>query len=118
MGGRFSRNKGARFERTLVLKFIDEGYPETERRGWAQRYQAGHPDVIAKDLPYLWVEAKGQEKFLGAKLRKALIQADLDCSGAGKPFEVPGVVSKENHCETYAHIKLTDLLRIIRGEFE
>ena len=74
--------------------------------------------MLVSELPYLWVEAKGQEKFLSAKLRKALIQADLDCTDAGFPFEVPVVVSKESHCEVYATLKLTDLLRIVRGEFE
>jgi len=74
--------------------------------------------VLINELPFLWVEAKGQEKFLSAKLRKALIQADLDCAEAGFPFEVPVVVSKESYCEVYATLKLTDLLRIIRGEFE
>ena len=74
--------------------------------------------MLINELPFLWVEAKGQEKFLSAKLRKALIQADLDCTEAGFPFEVPVVVSKESHCEIYCHIRMTDLLRIIRGEFE
>jgi hypothetical protein len=119
MAGKFSRNKGARFERQLVQIFIDEGWGKgTSRRGWCQRFQSGHPDVLINELPFLWVEAKGQEKFLSAKLRKALIQADLDCTEAGFPFEVPVVVSKESHCQVYATLKLTDLLRIIRGEFE
>ena len=117
MGGKFSRDKGARFERQCVLKFIDEGYI-AERRGWAQRFAKGHPDVLIKDgqLDWLWVECKGQEKFLGAKLRKALLQAIDDCEQAGAPFEVPCVVSKENHCSYYIHLPLDSFFKVLRGD--
>jgi len=117
MGGKFSRSKGCRMERQAVLKFIDEGYI-AERRGYLQRFAKGHPDIIIKDgqLDWLWVECKGQEKFLGAKLRKALLQAEDDCEQAGDPFKIPCVVSKESHCKWYIHLPLDSFFEICRGD--
>ena len=113
--GKFSRNKGARIERQAKLKFLDAGFI-AERRGWCQRFQAGHPDILVKDMPALWVECKGVEKFLGAKLRNALTQAQDDCEQAGAPFEVPCVVSHESGCDWYIHLKLDDFFRAARGD--
>jgi hypothetical protein len=73
-------------------------------------------DMAMEDIPTLWVEVKGVEKFLGAKLRNALEQAKDDCEQAGPPFEVPCVVSHESNSDWYIHIKLDDFFKACRGD--
>lgn len=101
-----SRNKGARFERTLAAKFREYGY--NCRRG--QQYCGANGDADVVGLPYIHAEAKAQERM---QLYDWIEQAKRDA----KEGYLPVVFHKKNHCEILASMPLDVFMEIYR-EFE
>ena len=101
-----SKQKGARFERTLAAKFREYGYEC--RRG--QQYCGANGDADVVGLPYIHIEAKAQERM---QLYEWIAQAKRDA----KNGELPVVFHKKNHCEILASMPLDVFMEIYR-EYE
>ena len=101
-----SRQKGARFERTLAAKFREYGY--NCRRG--QQYSGANGDADVVGLPHIHVEAKAQERM---QLYDWIEQAKRDARNG----ELPVVFHKKNHCEILASMPLDVFMEIYR-EYE
>jgi hypothetical protein len=102
--GKFSVDKGKRFERELVRIFSETVPGARVSRGFQYRDGMDAPDV---DIPGFWLEAK-----VGARVdfRKALRQA----MAAAKLGRWPLVVAKEDHQTPVALIALPDFLPFYR----
>ena len=101
-----SRQKGARFERTLAAKLREYGY--NCRRG--QQYCGANGDADVVGLPFVHVEAKAQERM---QLYDWIEQAKRDA----KNGELPVVFHKKNHCEILASMPFDVFMEIYR-EYE
>ena len=104
-----SKNKGARFERTLASKFRDYGYSEARRTAQYCGNTGDAADVIG--LPGIHVEAKHQEKMC---LYDWIDQAKRDATGTSK---IPAVFHKKNNCEILVTMTLDGFMQIYR-EYE
>lgn len=105
-----SREKGARFERTLAAIFRDYGY--TARRTAQYCGNTGDAsDVVG--LPHIHIEAKHQEKMY---LYDWMAQAKRDSQAGGKG-NLPAVFHKRNNAEILVTMTLEDWMVIYR-EFE
>lgn len=82
-----SREKGARFERTLAKMLRDRGYDQA-RRG--QQYCGANGDADVVGLPFIHIEAKAVEKL---NLYDAMEQSKADSKG----IESPVVIHKKNN---------------------
>lgn len=98
-----SRDKGARFERTLASKLRDYGYEC--RRG--QQYCGANGDADVVGLPGIHIEAKAVEKM---RLYDWMEQAKRDA----KENELPAVFHKKNHAEILVTMTLDDWMQIYR----
>jgi Holliday junction resolvase len=104
MGKINSRNKGARFERTVAEILREYGYEA--RRGQQYCGANGDPDVIS-DFP-LQLECKAVERL---DLYGAFTQAISDAKVTDK---TPAVVHKKNHSEPLITMRFHDLLNLIK----
>lgn len=104
-----SKQKGARFERTLASKFRDYGYGEARRTAQYCGNTGDASDVVG--LPGLHIEAKHQEQM---RLYEWMSQAKRDAEGTGK---LPAVFHKKNNAEILVTMTLDDFMDIYR-EFE
>lgn len=103
-----SRQKGARFERTLAARFREYGY-EDSRRGQQYCGSSGDADVIG--LPGIHVEAKHVEQM---RLYEWMAQAKRDAEGTGR---LPAVFHKKNNAEILVTMEISDFMTLYR-EFE
>ena len=110
-----SRDKGKRGERELAQLFTGEGYP-AKRFGFAQSSCGGvdGADVVCAALPWLHIECKRYNKFMGSKLRAALEQSERD----RKPNTIASVFHREDDSKWYCTMEAVDFFRVLRGEFE
>ena len=110
-----SRDKGKRGERELAQLFTGEGYP-AKRFGFAQTRFGGceGAEVVGEAVPWLHVECKRYQTFMGAKRRAALEQAERD----RKPNTIATVFHREDECKWYVTMEAVEFFRIVRGEFE
>lgn len=92
-----SREKGARFERTLAKKLREYGY--NTRRG--QQYCGANGDADVVGLPGIHIEAKAVEHL---NLYNAMQQAEND----KREGEVPTVFHKKNKKPILVTMKLED----------
>ncbi len=105
MGGRASRQKGARGERALAAE-LREAFPhhaDTIRRGWQSRQGSDDPDVI---FPGYHFESKNTAKpNCLAALRQAIDDA--------KDGNIPIAVLRQARSYPVACIRWEDLLRLL-----
>lgn len=99
-----SRNKGARFERTLASKLRDYGYDC--RRG--QQYSGANGDADVVGLPGIHIEAKNVERM---SLYDWMAQAKRDAAGSGK---IPAVFHKKNNAEILVTLEFDSFMEIYR----
>lgn len=103
-----SKQKGARFERTLASKFREYGY-DARRTAQYCGNTGDAADVIG--LPGLHIEAKHQETM---RLYEWMSQAKRDSEGTGR---LPVVFHKKNNAEILVTMTLEDWFNLYR-EFE
>jgi Holliday junction resolvase len=102
-----SKQKGARFERTLASKFREYGY-EARRTAQYCGNSGDASDVVG--LPGLHIEAKHCEQM---RLYEWMAQAkrDAEANGTGK---LPAVFHKKNHAEILVTMTLEDWFNLYR----
>ena len=100
-----SKQKGARFERTLASRFRDYGY-EARRTAQYCGNTGDAADVIG--LPGIHIEAKHQERM---QLYDWMAQAKRDAAGSGK---LPVVFHKKNNCEILVTMEFEDWMNLYR----
>ena len=105
-----SKQKGARFERTLAGKFRDYGY-EARRTAQYCGNTGDASDVVG--LPGLHIEAKHQETM---RLYDWMDQAKRDAEAAGNG-DIPAVFHKKNNCEILVTLTLDGFMKLYK-EFE
>lgn len=98
-----SREKGARFERTLAKKLKEYGYDA--RRG--QQYCGANGDADVVGLPGIHIEAKAVERL---NIYNAMEQAVND----KKDYEVPAVFHKKNHKPILVTMRLEDWIDLYK----
>lgn len=107
-----SRQKGARFERTLAKILRDEyGYDEARRTAQYCGNTGDASDVVG--LPYIHIEAKHVERL---NIYDAIAQAKRDAKAGGKGL-LPAVFHKKNNCKILVTMELGDFMKIYT-EFE
>lgn len=103
-----SKQKGARFERTLSGMFRDYGY-DTHRTA---QYCGKTGDAADVDgLPYIHIEAKHQERMM---LYDWMAQAVNDSAKTGK---LPTVFHKKNNADVLVTMRFDDWMQLYR-EYE
>ena len=100
-----SKQKGARFERSLASKFRDYGY-DARRTAQYCGNTGDASDVVG--LPGLHIEAKHQERM---QLYEWVAQAKRDSNGTGK---LPAVFHKKNNAEILVTMTLEDWINLYR----
>lgn len=105
MGKINSKQKGARFERSLASKFREYGY-EARRTAQYCGNTGDASDVIG--LPGIHIEAKHQEQM---RLYEWMAQAKRDASGTGN---LPAVFHKKNNAEILVTMTLGDWFNLYR----
>jgi Holliday junction resolvase len=105
-----SKQKGARFERTLASKFREYGY-DARRTAQYCGNTGDASDVVG--LPYIHIEAKAQETM---RLYDWTDQAKRDAEANGKEH-LPAVFHKKNHCEILVTMTFDDWMKLYR-EYE
>jgi hypothetical protein len=100
-----SKQKGARFERSLASKFREYGY-EARRTAQYCGNTGDASDVVG--LPGLHVEAKHQERM---SLYEWMAQAKRDSEGTGR---LPAVFHKKNNAPILVTMELEDFMDIYR----
>lgn len=101
-----SKQKGARFERTLASKFRDYGYHDARRTAQYCGNTGDASDVVG--LPGIHIEAKHQETM---RLYDWMTQAKRDSAGSGK---LPVVFHKKNNAEILVTMELDDWMNLYR----
>lgn len=102
-----SKDKGARFERTLASIFRDYGY-ESRRTAQYCGNTGDASDVVG--LPGIHIEAKHQEKMY---LYDWMEQAKRDAENGGNG-NMPTVFHKKNNADILVTMRLDDWMRIYR----
>ena len=100
-----SKQKGARFERTLAAKFREYGY-EARRTAQYCGNTGDASDVVG--LPGIHIEAKHQETM---RLYEWISQAKRDAAGKGN---LPAVFHKKNNAEILVTMTLEDWMNLYR----
>lgn len=108
--GKASRDKGARFERSLASKFREYGYDARRTAQYCGK-TGDASDVIG--LPGIHVEAKHVEQM---RLYEWMAQARRDAQAGGKNA-LPAVFHKKNNAEILVTMTLDDWMNLYR-EFE
>ncbi len=102
-----SKQKGARFERTLAGRFKDYGY-DARRTAQYCGNTGDASDVVG--LPGLHIEAKHQETM---RLYDWIAQAKRDATANGKG-SLPVVFHKKNNAEILVTMELDDFMQIYK----
>lgn len=100
-----SKQKGARFERTLASKFREYGF-EARRTAQYCGNTGDAADIVG--LPGIHVEAKHQEQM---RLYEWMSQAKRDAEKSGN---IPAVFHKKNHAEILVTMTLEDWMNLYR----
>ena len=100
-----SKQKGARFERSLASKFREYGY-EARRTAQYCGNTGEASDVVG--LPGIHIEAKHQETM---RLYEWVSQAKRDAEGTGR---LPVVFHKKNNAEILVTMTLEDWMNLYR----
>lgn len=100
-----SKQKGARFERTLAKAFCGYGY-EARRTEQYCGNTGDAADVVG--LPYLHIEAKHQERM---QLYEWMAQAVRDASASGGE-KIPAVFHKKNNSDILVTMRFDDFMKI------
>lgn len=100
-----SKQKGARFERTLASKFREYGY-DARRTAQYCGNTGDASDVVG--LPGIHIEAKHQEQM---RLYDWMAQAKRDASGTDN---LPTVFHKKNNAEILVTMTLEDWFNLYR----
>lgn len=103
-----SKQKGARFERTLARKFRDYGYSDSRRTAQFCGNTEDASDVVG--LPGIHIEAKHQEKMY---LYDWMAQAKHDAEAGGKG-NLPAVFHKKNNAAILVTMELDDWINLYR----
>jgi hypothetical protein len=103
-----SKQKGARFERTLASRFRDYGY-NARRTAQYCGNTGDASDVVG--LPGIHIEAKHQERM---QLYDWMAQAKRDAAGKGN---LPAVFHKKNNAEILVTMELDTFMKLYR-EYE
>lgn len=104
-----SKQKGARFERTLARIFRDEyGYGEARRTAQYCGNTGDASDVVG--LPGLHIEAKHQETM---RLYEWMAQAKNDAKAGGEN-RLPAVFHKKNNSNILVTMELDDFMNLYR----
>ena len=101
-----SKQKGARFERSLASKLREYGYQDARRTAQYCGNTGDASDVVG--LPGLHIEAKHQEKMC---LYDWMAQAKRDSEGTGK---LPAVFHKKNNAEILVTMTLENFMEVYR----
>lgn len=103
-----SKQKGARFERSLARIFREYGYDKARRTAQYCGNTGDASDVIG--LPGLHIEAKHQETM---RLYEWMSQAVRDAeAGGGK--RLPAVFHKKNNADVLVTMRLDDFMNLYR----
>jgi Holliday junction resolvase len=102
-----SKQKGARFERTLASKFREYGF-DARRTNQYCGNTGDASDVVG--LPGIHIEAKHQERM---QLYDWIAQAKRDAENGGKGY-LPAVFHKKNHAEILVTMTLDDWMNLYR----
>lgn len=105
--GKASRDKGARFERSLASKFREYGY---EARRTAQYCGKSGDASDVTGLPGIHVEAKHVEQM---RLYEWMAQAKRDAA-AGGGSSLPAVFHKKNNADILVTMTLEDWFCLYR----
>lgn len=103
-----SKQKGARFERTLARKFREYGYSDSRRTAQYCGNTGDASDVVG--LPGIHVEAKHAEQM---RLYEWVAQAKRDAEAGGKG-NLPAVFHKKNNAEILVTMTLDDWINLYR----
>lgn len=103
-----SKQKGARFERTLAGLFREYGYADARRTAQYCGNTGDASDVVG--LPGIHIEAKHQETM---RLYEWMSQAVRDAESGGKG-NLPAVFHKKNHAEILVTMRLEDWMNLYR----
>lgn len=104
-----SKQKGARFERTLARIFRNEyGYDDARRTAQYCGNTGDASDVVG--LPGLHIEAKHQETMC---LYKWMAQAVRDAEAGGEN-RLPAVFHKKNNADILVTMRLEDFMNLYR----
>jgi Holliday junction resolvase len=100
-----SKQKGARFERSLASKFREYGF-DARRTAQYCGNTGDASDVVG--LPGIHIEAKRQETM---RLYEWISQAKRDAAGKGN---LPAVFHKKNNAEILVTMTLDDWMNLYR----
>ena len=100
-----SKQKGARFERSLASKFREYGF-DARRTAQYCGNTGDASDVVG--LPGIHIEAKHQETM---RLYEWISQAKRDAAGKGN---LPAVFHKKNNAEILVTMTLEDWMNLYR----
>lgn len=103
-----SKQKGARFERSLARIFREYGYADARRTAQYCGKTGDASDVVG--LPGLHIEAKHQETM---RLYDWVAQADRDAAAGGEN-RLPAVFHKKNNADILVTMRLEDFMTIYR----
>lgn len=103
-----SKQKGARFERTLARKFREYGYDEARRTAQYCGNTGDASDVVG--LRGLHIEAKHQETM---RLYDWISQAVRDAEAEGKNL-LPAVFHKKNNADILVTMRFDDFMILYR----
>ena len=103
-----SKQKGARFERSLARIFREYGYNEARRTAQYCGNTGEASDVVG--LPGLHIEAKHQETM---RLYEWMSQAKRDAEAGGEN-RLPAVFHKKNNADILVTMRLEDFMNIYR----
>ena len=103
-----SKQKGARFERSLARKFREYGYDEARRTAQYCGNTGDASDVVG--LPGLHIEAKHQETM---RLYEWMSQAVRDAEAGGEK-RLPAVFHKKNNADILVTMRLDDFMNLYR----
>ena len=103
-----SKQKGARFERTLARIFRDYGYSDSRRTAQYCGNTGDASDVVG--LPGIHVEAKHAEAM---RLYDWMAQAKHDAEAGGKG-NLPAVFHKKNNAAILVTMELDDWINLYR----
>lgn len=103
-----SKQKGARFERTLASKFREYGYDDARRTAQYCGNTGDASDVIG--LPGIHIEAKHQERM---SLYDWMAQAKADATAGGRG-DIPVVFHKKNNAEILVTMTFDGWMQLYR----
>lgn len=103
---KYSKQKGARFERLLASKFREYGYDDARRTAQYCGNTGDASDVVG--LPGLHIEAKHQERMA---LYDWMAQAKRDSEKSGR---LPAVFHKKNNAPILVTMELEDFMCLYR----